>query len=83
MDYSWLGEKILPGLIIVGAVTIAILRFAGGLAAAPGLGRFPMAMIPARLRRFLYGEPNDAAHKPRTNSHFGVPVDRVLNNRPV
>ena len=66
MDYSWLGEKILPGLIIVGVVIIAILRFAGGLAAAAGLGRFPMSMIPARLRRFLYGEPNDAAHKPNS-----------------
>jgi len=66
MNYTSLDENMLLGLIIVGVVIIAILRFAGGLAAAAGLGRFPMSMIPARLRRFLYGEPNDAAHKPNS-----------------
>ena len=66
MNYSWLGEKFLPGLVIVGVVIFAILRFGGGLAAAAGLGRFPMSMIPARLRRFLFGERNDTAHKPTT-----------------
>jgi len=52
MNYTSLDENILLGLIIVGVVIIAILRFAGGLAAAAGSGRFQMSMIPARLRRF-------------------------------
>jgi len=64
MEYSWLIEKVLPGLAILGVVVIAALRLGGGLAAVAGLGHFPMAMIPTRLRRFLFGERNDTAHKP-------------------
>lgn len=63
MDHSWV-EKIVTGLIILGVVILAILRAGAGTAAVPGLGRFPMSMIPTRLRRFLFGERNDTAHKP-------------------
>ena len=63
MDHSWI-EKIVAGFIIVGAVIFAILRVGAGTAAVAGLGHFPMSMIPTRLRRFLFGERNDAGHKP-------------------
>jgi hypothetical protein len=62
MDHSWF-EKIVTGLIILGVVIFAILRVGAGTAAVAGLGHFPMAMIPTRLRRFLVGERNDTAHK--------------------
>jgi len=64
MEHSWLIEKVLPGLVGLGVVVIAALRLGGGLAAVAGLGQFPMSMIPARLRRFLFGERKDPAHKP-------------------
>jgi hypothetical protein len=64
MEYSWLIEKILTGLVVFAAVVFAVLRLAGGLAAVAGLGQFPMSMIPVRLRRFLFGEQIDPAHKP-------------------
>jgi hypothetical protein len=63
MDHSWI-EKIFAGLIVFGVVVLAILRLGAGTAAVAGLGHFPMSMIPARLRRFLFGERNDAIHKP-------------------
>lgn len=63
MDHSWV-EKIVTGLIILGVVILAILRAGAGTAAVAGLGHFPMSMIPTRLRRFLFGERNDTAHKP-------------------
>ncbi len=63
MDHSWV-EKIVTGLIILGVVIFAILRAGAGTAAVAGLGHFPMSMIPTRLRRFLFGERNDTAHKP-------------------
>ena len=63
MDHSFL-EKIVTGLIIGGVVIFAILRVGAGTAAVAGLGHFPMSMIPTRLRRFLFGERNDTAHKP-------------------
>jgi hypothetical protein len=62
MDHSWV-EKIITGLIILGAVIFAVLRVVAGMAAVAGLGHFPMSMIPTRLRRFLFGERNDTAHK--------------------
>jgi len=63
MEHSWLIEKVLPGLAILGLVVIAALRLGGGLAAVAGLGQFPMSMIPARLRRFIFGERKDPTHK--------------------
>jgi len=58
MDYS-LTEKIITGLIVLGVVLFAVLRVGAGTTAVAGLGHFPMSMIPARLRRFLFGERND------------------------
>jgi len=49
-------NKLLIGFIVLGAVIFTILRAGAGLAAAAGLGRIPVAMIPARLRRFLFDE---------------------------
>jgi len=63
MDHSWV-EKIVTAVIIFGVVIFAILRVGAGTAAVAGLGHFPMSMIPARLRRFLFGERNGTAHKP-------------------
>ena len=65
MDYSWT-DKILFGLIILGLVIFTIIRAGAGIAAVAGLGHFPMSMIPPRLRRFLFGERNDTAHKPNS-----------------
>lgn len=64
MDYSWLIRKILFGLFILGVVVFGLIRLGSGTAAVAGLGHFPMSMVPARLRRFLFGERNDPAHKP-------------------
>ena len=63
MDHSWI-EKIVAGLIVLGIVIFGLLRFSTGMAGAAALGYIPMSKIPARLRRFLFGERNDAAHKP-------------------
>lgn len=63
MDHSWF-EKVITGLIIFGFVIFGILRLGMGTAAVAGLGHFPMSMIPTRVRRFLFGERNDTAHKP-------------------
>ena len=63
MNHSWV-EKIVTSLFILGVVIFAILRVGAGTAAVAGLGHFPMSMIPTRLRRFLFGERNDTAHKP-------------------
>jgi hypothetical protein len=63
MDHSWI-EKVVAGLIALGVVIFAILRVGAGTAAVAGLGHFPISMIPIRLRRFLFGERNDTAHKP-------------------
>jgi hypothetical protein len=64
MDHSWV-ERVIFGLVILGAaVILGILRLGMGTAAVAGLGHFPMSMIPSRLRRFLFGERNDTAHKP-------------------
>ena len=63
MDHSGI-EKILTGLIILALVISGMLRFGAGMAGAAALGHFPMSKIPARLRRFFFGERNDAAHKP-------------------
>ena len=63
MDHSWI-EKILAGVIVLGAVIFAILRLGAGAAAVAGLGHFPVSMIPARVRRFIFGERNDTAQKP-------------------
>jgi hypothetical protein len=64
MEHSWLIEKILTGLIVFAAAVFAVLRLGGGLAAVTGLGRFPMSMIQVRLRRLLFGDRNESAHKP-------------------
>jgi hypothetical protein len=63
MNYSWLVDKILIGLVILGVVVFTILRLGGGIAAVAGLGHFPMSLIPARLRRFLFDERNDTTRK--------------------
>jgi hypothetical protein len=63
MDHSWV-EKVILGLLILGVVILGILRLGMGTAAVAGLGHFPMSMIPARLRRFLFGERHDTPHKP-------------------
>lgn len=64
MDYSWLIKWILTGLFILGVVILGIIRLGFGTAAVAGLGHVPMSIVPARLRRFLFGERNNAAHKP-------------------
>jgi hypothetical protein len=64
MEHSWLIEKVLTGLVVLAVVIFAALRLGGGLAAVAGLGQFPMSMIPARLRRFIFGERKDHIHKP-------------------
>jgi len=51
-------NKVLIAFIVLGAVFLTILRAGAGLAAAAGLGRIPVSMIPARLRRFLFDERN-------------------------
>jgi hypothetical protein len=63
MEHSWV-EKVVIGLVTLGVVIIGVLRLGMGTAAVAGLGHIPMSMIPARLRRFLFGERNDPAHKP-------------------
>lgn len=65
MDHSWI-EKILTGLIILVLVIFGMLRLGVGMAGAAGLGHFPGSMIPARLRRFFFGERNDTAHNPNS-----------------
>jgi len=62
MDHTWT-DKILIGLIILGAVIFTVLRAGAGIAAVAGLGHFPMSMIRPRLRRFLFGERHDTTHK--------------------
>ncbi len=64
MDYSWLIKQILTGLFILGVVIFGIIRLGFGTASVAGLGNVPMLMVPARLRRFLFGERNNTAHKP-------------------
>lgn len=64
MEHSWLITKILTGVVIFAVVVLAVLRLGGGLAAVAGLGHFPMSLIPVRLRRFLFGERSNPAHKP-------------------
>jgi len=64
MDYAWLIKKILTGLFILGVVIFGIIRLGFGTAAVAGLGHVPMLMVPARLRRFLFGERTNTAHKP-------------------
>jgi hypothetical protein len=63
MDHSST-EKILTGLIVSGVVILTIIRVGAGTAAVAGLGHIPMSMIPTRLRRFIFGERSDTAHKP-------------------
>jgi hypothetical protein len=63
MNYSLLVKWILTGLFILGVVVIGIIRLGFGTAAVTGLGHVPMSMLPARLRRFLFGERNNTAHK--------------------
>ena len=62
MDHAWLIRKILSGLVILGAVIFGIVRLGAGTAAVAGVGSLPMSMVPARLRRFLFGERNPTAH---------------------
>jgi hypothetical protein len=56
MDHSWLIKWILTVLFILGVVIFGIIRLGFGTAAAAGLGHLPVSMVPARLRRFLFGE---------------------------
>jgi hypothetical protein len=65
MEHSWI-EIIVTGLILLVLVIFAIVRLGAGTAAAAGLGYFPMSILPARLRRFLFGERNDTEHKPNS-----------------
>ena len=60
MDQAWI-ERILTGVIILGVVIIAIVRAGALTAAVAALGHFPMSKIPARLRRFFFGERNDTS----------------------
>ena len=64
MDYAWLIKKTLTGLFILGVVIFGIIRLGFGTAAVAGLGHVPMSMVPARLRRFLFGERTNTARKP-------------------
>ena len=64
MDYSWLIKEIFTGLFILAVVIFGIIRLGFGTAAVAGLGHMPMSMVPARLRRFLFGERTNTAHKP-------------------
>jgi hypothetical protein len=57
MDHAWV-EKIVTGLIVLGVVAIAILRAGASTAVLAALGQFQVSRIPARLRRFLFGERN-------------------------
>lgn len=63
MDHAWMA-KILAGGIILGVVIFGLLRVGAGTAAVTGLGHVPISMIPARLRRFLFGERNETTPKP-------------------
>jgi hypothetical protein len=50
-------HKITVGFVVLVATVIyGVLRLGGGTAAAAAMGYFPMSMIPARLRHFLFGE---------------------------
>ena len=59
MNYPWL----IKGLLISAILVLGALRIGWGLAAASGLGQFPISWIPVRLRRLLFGEHDKAAHK--------------------
>jgi hypothetical protein len=65
MDYSWLVKQILTGLFILRVVIFGIIRLGFGTTAVAGFGHLPMSMVPARLRRFPFGEQNNVAHKPK------------------
>jgi hypothetical protein len=54
-------NKVIAGLVILGAVSFALLRAGGGLAAVTGLGYLPASVLPARLRRFLFGEQSGSS----------------------
>ncbi|HKF02969.1 MAG TPA: hypothetical protein VKB49_11680 [Candidatus Sulfotelmatobacter sp.] len=62
MDHSWI-EKIVAGLIVLVVVIYGLFRLGLVTAAAGALGYVPMSKIPTRLRRFLFGERNEAGHK--------------------
>jgi hypothetical protein len=47
---------IVAGLVILAALVFAVLRLGGGIAAVSGLGYMPASVLPAPLRRFLFGE---------------------------
>lgn len=64
MDHLLAG-KVTTGLIIFGVVIFGLVRLGMGTAAASGLGHLPMWMVPARLRRFLFGETNQVPHEPK------------------
>jgi hypothetical protein len=48
-------DKIMVGLVVLGAVLFSALRAGAGLAAVTGLGYLPTSTVPARLRHFLFG----------------------------
>ena len=54
-------DKILIGFVVLALVVFCTLRVGAGFAAAVGLGRIPVPIIPVRLRRtlrFFLGEKN-------------------------
>jgi hypothetical protein len=53
---GWFMNYIVAGLVILGALVFAVLRLGGGIAAVSGLGYVPASVLPAPLRRFLFGE---------------------------
>ena len=53
---GWFMNYILAGLVIFAALVFTVLRLGGGIAAVSGLGYVPASVLPAPLRRFLFGE---------------------------
>jgi hypothetical protein len=60
MDKSTLIATSLTVLLVLGLVAYRLLWAASSVAAAAGLGRF--SKLPKGVRRWLFGEHNDAPH---------------------
>jgi hypothetical protein len=60
MDKSTLIATSLTFLLVLGLVAYRLLWAASSVAAAAGLGRF--SILPKGVRRWLFGEHNDASH---------------------
>ena len=53
---GWFMNYLVTSLVILAGLVFTVLRLGGGIAAVSGLGYVPASVIPARLRRFLFGE---------------------------